>query len=174
MTGSASTSKQGIAWRKTESTGYGNEGQLSLLVVHLTLVSRLCSSWRIQYYNHGYHGVAMMWQEENFRKVDIGYELIIHTSSIKKSVHGDSKVKKKSPRCKMSQIFSSPIITLTISHFYKTCNSFSKKSISAKQIQNIQTYSLPLFNCRYGIRVSQTFLYLTRFVENISNICIFK
>jgi len=33
---------------------------------------------------------------------------------------------------------------------------------------------LSLFKCRYGIRAGQTFLSLTRFIENSSNICISK
>jgi hypothetical protein len=32
----------------------------------------------------------------------------------------------------------------------------------------------PKNKCHYGIRASQTFLSLTRFVENISNSCISK
>jgi hypothetical protein len=42
-------------------------------------------------------------------------------------------------------------------------------------VKNLRTYSLcPLFKYRYGIRVGQTFLSLTRFIENSRNICISK
>jgi hypothetical protein len=42
-------------------------------------------------------------------------------------------------------------------------------------VKNLRTYSLcPLFKYRYGIRAGQTFLSLTRFIENSRNICISK